>query len=423
MSIFLNSEKIKAAEARKARQTYLRSGHCCRTSAGMSDSPQIIVLFSGGLDSLLTARLLENQGLAVRCLHFYSPFFGGEALAARWRKTYGLDIACQNVGPQFAEMLRQRPEHGFGKVLNPCVDCKILLLREARKYMESVGAQALATGEVLGQRPMSQRRDTLNVILRDAGVSDVLLRPLCALHLPPTPVEESGLVDRSRLLGIWGRGRTEQLALAKKFGITDIPTPGGGCRLTERENARRYWLVLTRLPEPTTSDFTLANLGRQFWHSQNDAHYWLCVGRNSADNDLLASAAGPDDLILRMRDMPGPLALARNGAQWPQEVLRTACQMTASYAPKAVATGGDVFVRARRGEEFSDHSVPTTRCEDLWNEPAWDEIKGCIRAEAKERQAAQDAARDAARAAAREARYEAERLEAGLPDGAGGSQA
>ena len=423
MSIFLNSEKIKAAEARKARQTYLRSGHCCRTSAGMSDSPQIIVLFSGGLDSLLTARLLENQGLAVRCLHFYSPFFGGEALAARWRKTYGLDIACQNVGPQFAEMLRQRPEHGFGKVLNPCVDCKILLLREARKYMESVGAQALATGEVLGQRPMSQRRDTLNVILRDAGVSDVLLRPLCALHLPPTPVEESGLVDRSRLLGIWGRGRTEQLALAKKFGITDIPTPGGGCRLTERENARRYWLVLTRLPEPTTSDFTLANLGRQFWHSQNDAHYWLCVGRNSADNDLLASAAGPDDLILRMRDMPGPLALARNGAQWPQEVLRTACQMTASYAPKAVATGGDVFVRARRGEEFSDHSVSTTRCEDLWNEPAWDEIKGCIRAEAKERQAAQDAARDAARAAAREARYEAERLEAGLPDGAGGSQA
>ena len=124
----------------------------------MSDSPQIIVLFSGGLDSLLTAKLLESQGLTVRCLHFYSPFFGGEAVAARWRKTYGLDIVCQDVGPQFAEMLRQRPEHGFGKVLNPCVDCKILLLREARKNMESVGAQALATGEVLGQRPMSQRR-------------------------------------------------------------------------------------------------------------------------------------------------------------------------------------------------------------------------------------------------------------------------
>ncbi|MBD8895949.1 tRNA(5-methylaminomethyl-2-thiouridylate) methyltransferase [Desulfovibrio desulfuricans] len=378
----------------------------------MSDSPQIIVLFSGGLDSLLTAKLLERQGLAVRCLHFYSPFFGGEAVAARWRKIYDLDIATQDVGPQFAAMLRQRPEHGFGKVLNPCVDCKILLLREARKYMESVGAKALASGEVLGQRPMSQRRDTLNVIMRDAAVADILLRPLCAKHLPPTPVEESGLVDRSRLLGIWGRGRTEQLSLAKEYGIKEIPTPGGGCRLTERENARRYWLVLTRLPEPSASDFTLANLGRQFWHSEGQNHYWLCVGRNSADNDLLAAAAGPDDLILRMRDMPGPLALARNGALWPEDVLRTACQMTASYAPKAVATGGDVFVRARRGEEFTDVSVPTQRCEDLWNEPAWDEIKGVIRAEARERQAAQDAAK----AAAREARYEAERLEAGRED-------
>ncbi len=390
----------------------LRTGACCRTSAGMSDSPQIIVLFSGGLDSLLTAKLLERQGLAVRCLHFYSPFFGGEAVAARWRKIYDLDIATQDVGPQFAAMLRQRPEHGFGKVLNPCVDCKILLLREARKYMESVGAKALASGEVLGQRPMSQRRDTLNVIMRDAAVADILLRPLCAKHLPPTPVEESGLVDRSRLLGIWGRGRTEQLSLAKEYGIKEIPTPGGGCRLTERENARRYWLVLTRLPEPSASDFTLANLGRQFWHSEGQNHYWLCVGRNSADNDLLAAAAGPDDLILRMRDMPGPLALARNGALWPEDVLRTACQMTASYAPKAVATGGDVFVRARRGEEFTDVSVPTQRCEDLWNEPAWDEIKGVIRAEARERQAAQDAAK----AAAREARYEAERLEAGRED-------
>ena len=366
---------------------------------GMSDSPQIIVLFSGGLDSLLTAMLLERQGLRVRCLHFYSPFFGGEALAERWRKVYGLDVVSQDVGPQFAAMLRQRPEHGFGKVLNPCVDCKILLLREARAYMERVGAQALATGEVLGQRPMSQRRDTLNVIVRDAGVSDVLLRPLCAHHLLPTPVEESGLVDRTRLLGIWGRGRTEQLALAREYGITEIPTPGGGCRLTERENARRYWLVLTRLPKPEASDFTLANLGRQFWHSQGQNHYWLCVGRNSADNDLLAAAAGPDDLILRMRDMPGPLALARNGALWPEDVLCTAAQMTASYAPKAVAAGGPAFVRARRGEEFRDVQVPTQRCEELWNEPAWDEIKGYVRAEARERQAAQDAAKAAARAA------------------------
>lgn len=368
----------------------------------MSDSPQIIVLFSGGLDSLLTAKLLERQGLAVRCLHFYSPFFGGEAEAARWSKIYGLDIVSRDVGPQFAAMLRQRPEHGFGKVLNPCVDCKILLLREARTYMEAVGARALASGEVLGQRPMSQRRDTLHLIMRDAGVSDILLRPLCALHLPPTRVEESGLVDRSRLLGIWGRGRTEQLALAEEYGIEEIPTPGGGCRLTERENARRYWLVLTRLEAPTTEDFALANLGRQFWHSEGNAHFWLCVGRNSADNDKLAAAARPDDLILRLRDMPGPLALARGGAFWPEETLQTAARMTASYAPKAVSAGGLAVIRVRRGEECTELSVSPQRLDAVWGEPAWDEIKPLVRAEAKERLAAREAARAAARHAAEE---------------------
>ena len=195
-------------------------------------NPQIITLFSGGLDSLLTAKLLERQGLTVRCLHFTAPFFGSAASVPHWRQEYGLDIAVQDVSEAFAALLRAWPAHGFGKVLNPCVDCKILLLREARKYMEAVGAQGLATGEVLGQRPMSQRRDTLNVILRDAAVRDVLLRPLSALHLPPTPLEESGLVDRDRLLGIWGRGRQDQLALAREMGIREVPTPGGGCRLT-----------------------------------------------------------------------------------------------------------------------------------------------------------------------------------------------
>ena len=298
----------------------------------MKSHPDIVVLFSGGLDSILAAKVLEGQELSVRCLHCTSPFFGAPEAVDSWKALYG-----------------------FGKALNPCVDCKILLLRKARLYMEEQGARALATGEVLGQRPMSQRRDALHVITREAGVGDVLLRPLCALHLPPTGVEQSGLVDRSRLLGMWGRGRSAQQ-------------------------------VLTRLSRPHAGDFALANMGRQFWHCANAAHYWLCVGRNSADNERLARAAGPEDALLRLRDMPGPLALARGGALWPEEVLRSAAGMAASYAPKAVAAG-TAHVRIRRGERSEDAHILPARRSDIWGEPAWEEVRGQIRAEARERAA------------------------------------
>jgi len=368
----------------------LRSTACLAYKRGMS-TPDIIALFSGGLDSILAAKVLERQGLAVRCLHFITPFFGSAKAVPYWHKVYGLDIVSRDVSEAFATMLRQRPEHGFGKVMNPCVDCKILLLREARKYMESVGAAGLATGEVLGQRPMSQRRDTLHLIMRDAGVGGILLRPLSATHLPPTQMEESGLVDRTRLLSFSGRGRRDQLDLAAELGITEIPTPGGGCRLTEKENARRYWTVLTLLPEASGEDFALANLGRQFWHHEDGRHYWLCIGRNSADNDRLAAAVRPGDLLLRLRDLAGPMALARSGTEWPRPVLESAAAHVASYAPKAMAHGGAVAVRARQGMEDEaalDLDVLPQRLGEAWGETPWDDVKAVIRAEARERFAA-----------------------------------
>lgn len=339
------------------------------TTAG---APDAVVLFSGGLDSILAARVLEAQGVRVRCLHCVSPFFGEPAAVPRWRRLYGLDIDILDVGEAFAAMLRQRPAHGFGKVLNPCVDCKILLLRHARRHMEAVGATFLASGEVIGQRPMSQRRDTLHLIPREAGVRGLLLRPLCAQHLPPTDAEERGLVDRSRLLAISGRGRTEQLALAREFGLTEIPTPGGGCRLTERENARRHWPLLTRQalglgPDgPDARDFQLANLGRQLWRAApanaapvsaapasadagGSVWHWLCIGRNNRDNEKLAAAARPHDLLLRLCGLPGPLALTRGGLLWDRAVLAEAASLMAACAPRAVSAaeaGGGVTVAA-----------------------------------------------------------------------------
>ncbi|MEG2139801.1 MAG: tRNA(5-methylaminomethyl-2-thiouridylate) methyltransferase, partial [Bilophila sp.] len=173
----------------------------------MTPSPHAVALFSGGLDSILATRLIQEQGLVVRCLHFVTPFFGKPHLIPHWEEVYGLSIEAVDVSEAYIRLLLERPEHGFGKVLNPCVDCKILMMRTAREIMARLGATFLISGEVLGQRPMSQRRDTLNVIRREGAVRDTLLRPLCAQHLDPTEPELSGLVDRSRLLSIFGRGR------------------------------------------------------------------------------------------------------------------------------------------------------------------------------------------------------------------------
>ncbi|MDR2054810.1 MAG: tRNA(5-methylaminomethyl-2-thiouridylate) methyltransferase [Desulfovibrio sp.] len=317
----------------------------------MSHSPDVIVLFSGGLDSLLAANLLRRQGLSVKCWHAFSPFFGKPGARDFWRKTYGLDVHTEDVGEAFAAMLRQGPSHGFGKVLNPCVDCKIHLLRRAKMYMESVGGRFLASGEVPGQRPMSQRRDVMRVIAREAGVADILVRPLGAGLLEPSLPEREGLVDRTSLASISGRGRAGQLALAARFGITIIPTPAGGCRLTERENARRYWPLLTRLALPTSVDFALANLGRQFWARDREASFWLCVGRDKEDNERLARAAEAGDALLSLRDMPGPTALARGGARWPSGIMLRAANLTAACSPKAVAGGRTAAVCVKTGEE------------------------------------------------------------------------
>ena len=352
----------------------------------------VVVLFSGGLDSLLTALLLREQGLAVRCLHGISPFFGDAAALAGWQEEYGLPFDALDVGEDMATMLRDWPAHGFGKVMNPCVDCKILLLRRARAYMERVGAQAIATGEVMGQRPMSQRRDTLNVIEREAGVKGLLLRPLSAKLLLPTLAEQNGLVDRDKLLAISGRGRTEQLALAAHFGLRHIPTPGGGCRLAEKENARRYWPVLTRMPQASATDFALANVGRQLWREGADrAWFWLCVGRNQADNAGLAPLWREGDLLLELADAQGPLALARNGQHWPDAVLREACAVTASYATRAVAErpGQALAVRLYTPDGREQGTCSTLPARNAqWQTPAWDSVHTAIRAEAKIRQGA-----------------------------------
>lgn len=332
-----------------------------------------IALFSGGLDSILAARLLMEQGRTIKCLHFYSPFFGHPGRVEHWSGAYGLDITAIDASEAFVDMLKKGPAHGFGSAMNPCVDCKILMMRLAREQMAEYGAKFLVSGEVLGQRPMSQRRDTLNVIRRDAEVRDILLRPLSAKLLDPTAVEESGLIDRARLLALNGRGRKEQLALAAHFGIAEIPTPGGGCKLTEKENTRRFWPVLSRLSCPDVNDFRLADAGRQFWHGA----YWLAVGRHRFDNESYAALLRGSDLHFKVAGFPGPIALGRSSRPWDNETVREAAALVASYSPKAckAAEGGrSIGVRVTQGE--SSFVVDITPCrETSFREPAWESAR------------------------------------------------
>ena len=354
------------------------------------NTPQILSLFSGGLDGLLAARVLMEQGLSVLCLHFHSPFFGKPEKVPHWEQVYGLKIRPVDISKAFTAMLAARPAHGFGSVINPCVDCKILMLSRAREILEETGAAAVATGEVLGQRPMSQRRDTLNIIQRETGLKGRLLRPLSAVRLDPTEVELSGLVDRTRLLGIGGRGRKDQLALAARFGIKEIPTPAGGCRLAEKENARSYLPVLLHTPALTAADFELANAGRQLWRF-DPAPLRLIIGRNQADNDLIQALAGERDLIMKVADHPGPLALARYlGTDWTDEAVEAAAACMASYAPKAVAAAGEtgtVDMRVHPGNlDTPGRKISVRPNRDSgFTERTWEEAEAHLREERRAR--------------------------------------
>jgi len=263
---------------------------------------------------MLACRVIMDQGIEVQAVKFVTPFFGYDLLANEEKHQqsvkvkYGIDVKLVDVSLPYLEMLRQ-PVYGYGKNFNPCVDCKILLLSTARRMMDEMGASFLITGEVIGQRPMSQRRDTLRVIERDSGCDGILLRPLCAKNMPPTTPEIQGWVDREKLYNFSGRGRQNQITLAGEYGITDYPTPAGGCSLTDPLLGKRvenYYAVHEEVP---VDDARLLLIGRHF---KLPGGGWLVIGRDEKENLILeASYLSDTDLALKNTERPGPLAILR----------------------------------------------------------------------------------------------------------------
>lgn len=277
-----------------------------------------LALFSGGLDSILAARLIMEQGVEVEAIQFVTPFFNYNLLddaqghAERIYRKYGIKVIVEDISPGYLQLLHN-PVHGFGKNFNPCIDCKIFMFSRAKEMLLERGASFLISGEVLGQRPMSQRRDTLNVIERDSGTRSLLLRPLCAQLLKETLPELQGWVDRSKLLRFSGRGRSAQIAMAARYGITDYPAPAGGCTLADPILGRRIEQLYStdsarQGAEITAADIRLLLLGRQLILPGGG---WLIMGRDEGENNALAKLAGDDDALLLMEDWPGPTALLR----------------------------------------------------------------------------------------------------------------
>ncbi len=295
--------------------------------------PKAIALFSGGLDSILACRLVASQGIDVLAVKFISPFFGYELLADQQHcqavmAKYDINLTLRDISEEYMLMLKN-PVHGYGKHFNPCLDCKIFMMTRARQMMAEVGASFLISGEVIGQRPMSQRRDAMRIVERDSGCDGILLRPLCAQRLNETKPEIDGLVDRTRLAGLSGRGRGGQIEMAESFGIREYPTPAGGCMLTDPIVGERIKEFYNTHEEVTIADIRLLTIGRQFTLRDGS---WLVIGRKSSENPIIESMAGADDLCLTMQDRPGPTAVLRNLKS--RADLALAAGLVARYAKK-----------------------------------------------------------------------------------------
>lgn len=279
-----------------------------------------ISLLSGGLDSILAVKLVQQQGIDVIGLTFITPFFSaGKARAAS--RQINLPLLVEDITDEHLQMLKS-PRYGFGRNMNPCIDCHTLMLKLAGRKMEERGADILITGEVMGQRPMSQNKQSLSVVAKNSGYADYILRPLSALLLDPIKAEREGQIDRQKLLGISGRGRKDQMRLAEEFGIKDYPAPAGGCLLTDPMFARRLRDLMNRGEDRKTRDYELLRCGRHF---RTEGGIKIIVGRNNADNEALLRLSVDDDLVFNMACHPGPRVIVPYGDESAKAFAASLC--------------------------------------------------------------------------------------------------
>ena len=294
-------------------------------------------IISGGLDSMLACRVLMDQGIDVTAITFVTPFFGsakGETAAA----SLGITHHVVDITGEHLKMVKA-PKYGYGRNMNPCIDCHAMMFAKAGEVMEEISGHFLFSGEVLGQRPMSQNVKALRLVEKESGYDGLIVRPLSAKLLSETEAEKAGFVDRERLLDIQGRSRKRQMELAAGYGLNEFPTPGGGCLLTDPGFSIRLKELFVVSPQADATDVTRLKYGRHFRLPGGSK---AIVGRHKDDNDELEKLFSPDDYSLQVEGITGPLVLLEKGAD--EGDIKIAAALTLRYSRAAGRTEAAVIV-------------------------------------------------------------------------------
>jgi len=322
----------------------------------MKSKKKAIMLLSGGLDSRIAMKMMLDQDVQLHALNHLTFFCTctskssckHEAIKAA--EEFDVPIRVRNVTEKFLKII-ENPPHGHGSGVNPCIDCRILLFKNAASLMQELDASFIVTGEVLGERPMSQRLEAMKLIERRAGVEGLVLRPLSAKMLEPSIPEQHGWVNRDALCSISGRQRRPQFALAEKLGINDYPCPAGGCRLTDPNFARRMRDLMSN-EGLTLPQVQLLTLGRHF---RLTPRVKAVVGRDQTENGALISHAKIHDVSVEVADFPGPYTLVKGDAGWDE--IRTAAAITARYSKAGDLDEVQVNVGGNKGDREKHMTV------------------------------------------------------------------
>lgn len=318
-----------------------------------------IGLFSGGLDSMLACCVLRDQDIELLPLTFTTPFFGAE-VARKAARDLDLPLEVMDITERHLVIVKDPPS-GHGKNMNPCIDCHALMLEIAGEKMLAEGYDFLFTGEVLGERPMSQNRGSLNRVANRSGFRGRVLRPLSARLLDETLPEQEGKVDRSLLLDLSGRGRSRQIELARHYGIAEYPTPAGGCRLTDPAYSTRLRDLFAHMADPPLIWIRSLALGRHFWV---DDACKVVVGRNHGENEALEALAGKEICQLGGRDFRGPRVLLFGEAT--EENLRRAASLVARYGDPPAGMAPVWVVDPGREEFLVEATAVTDELLEAW---------------------------------------------------------